>query len=135
MMEWDNTALPFRSVQRFSTFERFVSTHLIFIEFGKIVNNDRNGKRDNQYSTNAAYSSNDFPCETAKMKQDQRDICGPELGGSRRKRRFDIAWSSPRGVVGHISPYYRVPDQSRSPAKRAQTKNIRSTEYFELKDF
>lgn len=43
VVEGDDAALAFCPIQCLPTFERLVSTHLVLIELGEIVNDDRNG--------------------------------------------------------------------------------------------
>lgn len=43
VVEGDDAALALSPIQCLPTFERLVSTHLVLIELGEIINDDRNG--------------------------------------------------------------------------------------------
>lgn len=61
MVEGDNTSFPFGPLESLPSLQSLLPSHLILIELGKIVNNDRNGQRNYQNPTNTTHASYNFP--------------------------------------------------------------------------
>lgn len=49
-MERHDAALAFGTLQRFAPLQRLLPSHLVFIELGKIVDDNRNGQRNDQHA-------------------------------------------------------------------------------------
>lgn len=61
MVERYNAALPLRTFQSLPSLQRLFSSHLVLVEFRKIVDDDVNGQSDHQDPTNATDTSYNFP--------------------------------------------------------------------------
>lgn len=61
VMETDDAAFTFRPLQRLATFQRLLTAHLILVELGKVIDNNGNGQRDHQNTTNATHAAYDLP--------------------------------------------------------------------------
>lgn len=61
MVEGDDAALALGALERLAPLEGLLAAHLVLIEFGKIVNDDRNGQRNHQDTANTTYTSYDLP--------------------------------------------------------------------------
>lgn len=61
MMEGYDASFALSAIQCFSSLQSFITSHLIFIKFSEIINNDRNGQCDYQDAANTTYWANDFP--------------------------------------------------------------------------
>lgn len=60
MVEADDAALALGTVERLPPLQRLLAAHLVFVELGEIVNDDRNGQRDYQHAAYATHGTNDF---------------------------------------------------------------------------
>lgn len=60
MVEGHDASLALSAVQRLAPLERLLSSHLIFIELGKIVDYNRNGQRNDQHATDTTDAADDL---------------------------------------------------------------------------
>ena len=61
VVEGHDAALPLGAFEGFAPFQRFLSPHLVLVELGKVIDNDRNGQRDYQDTAYTTYTSYNFP--------------------------------------------------------------------------
>ena len=60
VVEGDDAALPFRSLQSFPPLQRFFAPHLILVELSEVVDYNGNGQRNHQYATDTANTAYHF---------------------------------------------------------------------------
>lgn len=60
MMEGHDAALAFGAFQCFTPLQRLLPPHLVFIELGKIVDDNRNGQRNDQHATDTTDAADDL---------------------------------------------------------------------------
>lgn len=59
-MEGHDASLAFGALQSFAPLQRLLSSHLVFIELGKIVDDNRNGQRNDQHATDTTDATDDL---------------------------------------------------------------------------
>lgn len=60
VMERHDAALTLGSLQRLAPLQRLLASHLVFIELGKIVDDNRNGQRNDQHATDTTDATDDL---------------------------------------------------------------------------
>jgi len=59
-MERHDAALAFGALQRLAPLQRLLPSHLVFIELGKIVDDNRNGQRNDQHAADTTDAADDL---------------------------------------------------------------------------
>lgn len=60
MVKGHDAALAFGALKCFAPLQRLLPPHLVFIELGKIVDDNRNGQRNNQHATDTTDTPDHF---------------------------------------------------------------------------
>jgi len=60
VVEGHDTSFALGALQRFTPLERLLPSHLVFIELGKIVDDNRNGQRNDQHAADTTDAADDF---------------------------------------------------------------------------
>jgi len=60
VVEGHDAALPLGALQRLAPLERLLPSHLVFIELGKIVDDNRNGQRNDQHAADTTDAADDL---------------------------------------------------------------------------
>jgi len=82
-MKRHDAAFPFGPLKSLSSFDGFFPSHLIFVEFGEIVDDNGNGQRDYQDTTYTTHTADHFAergrgVDVAVSDSGHCDACPPE---------------------------------------------------------